>query len=726
LRGIDLLVGGTPCFSGDTLIATQRGFVPICEINTGDMVLTHKNRWRKVLSIGNKEAETIKICGQGASDGLHTTPEHPIYSREQKKSWVGRKNGSWKRIFSEPSWTEAGKMKGRFWGSPAQWESLQIPEIITQGNEATPPKISTDLMRFLGRWLGDGWLRFCGNRRSYVLLCLGKHEGNEVLEIIENAGLHASVSNQRTTVRYQVASSALARWILQNFGQGAKEKTIPAWLFSASREMRLAFLEGYLSADGNRITGGWNAVTVSKCLAVGITMLAHSLGYSTTRTRLESKRASIIEGRHVKVSDCYQVHIYKNARSSVEIDGHRWGFVRKILPSGICRVWNLEVEEDNSYVADSITVHNCQDFSVAGLRKGLAGENGNLAIEFIRLADRLRPRWLVWENVPGVLSVDGGRAFGIILGELAKCGYGLAWRVLDAEYYGVPQRRRRVFLTGYYGNWRPPAAVLFERQSLSGNPPPSRGQGAEVASKSKSGTRSGGSGRDVEVTQALTGRLGGGGPDDNKAQGGFYVPLVSPTVTGGPPFSRTGNSRVETEALVFGGNNTSGAVDVTPALLRGSGRRQDFESEAIVVTPIAFHGSQDPDVSGDVTHPLGRNNGLECCVFQESQAVRTGSQVRRLTPIECERLQGFPDNYTLLKDWNGWRYLDDGEDPDSLREAGFQVRQTKKSKRWRVNDPDGPRYKVIGNSMATCVVRWLGERIELVEALLKNLASSVC
>lgn len=116
----------------------------------------------------------------------------------------------------------------------------------------------------------------------------------------------------------------------------------------------------------------------------------------------------------------------------------------------------------------------CQSFSVAGLRGGLSDERGNLALEYLRLADRLRPRWLVWENVPGVLSSNGGRDFGAILGGMVELGYGFAYRVLDAQFFGLAQRRRRVFVVGYLGDWRRAAAVLFERHGLSGNPAPSR------------------------------------------------------------------------------------------------------------------------------------------------------------------------------------------------------------------------------------------------------------
>ena len=156
----------------------------------------------------------------------------------------------------------------------------------------------------------------------------------------------------------------------------------------------------------------------------------------------------------------------------------------------------------------------CQDFSVAGLRAGMDGDRGQLTIEFARLAERLRPRWLVWENVPGILSVDNGRAFGTFLRILGKFGYGFAYRILDAQYCGVPQRRRRVFVVGHLGDWQPAAAVLFERHSLSGYPPPRREAGKGVA-----GCLKGGSGER-------------GWPDPSDGNGGGLVDVAG-TLAGG-------------------------------------------------------------------------------------------------------------------------------------------------------------------------------------------------
>ena len=149
----------------------------------------------------------------------------------------------------------------------------------------------------------------------------------------------------------------------------------------------------------------------------------------------------------------------------------------------------------------------CQSFSIAGLRKGLDDPRGNLMLTYLAIADKYRPKWVAWENVPGVLSssyderensppkslgmeFDGERmettedhymAFECLLVGLRELGYGFAYRVLDAQYFGVPQRRRRVFVVGCLGDWSGAAAVLFERHSLSGNPPPSRQAGERIA-----------------------------------------------------------------------------------------------------------------------------------------------------------------------------------------------------------------------------------------------------
>lgn len=371
----------------------------------------------------------------------------------------------------------------------------------------------------------------------------------------------------------------------------------------------------------------------------------------------------------------------------------------------------------------------CQAFSIAGLREGLSDDRGQLTLSYVELANAIdtkrRERGepeaiIVWENVPGVLS-SKDNAFGCFLAGLAGesselqpaggkwthagCVSGpervIAWRVLDAQFFGVAQRRRRVFVVASARKGFDPAEVLFEFDSMRRDSAPRRETQKAVA--------------------ALTARgVGTCGADDNQAQAGHLI--------------------------AFGGGNTAGHIDVATACT-AHGIRLDFDTET-----FAVHGTQDPDTNCELAHTLGRNNGQEnaCIAFSYkdsgadatsdlSPTIRAGNHdkshansgqppaiamtytapaighfkadnisstltksagqgngetqngafvlknmdVRRLTPIECERLQGFPDNHTLI----GWR----GKDADECQ--------------------DGPRYKAIGNSMAVPVMLWIGERI---------------
>lgn len=322
----------------------------------------------------------------------------------------------------------------------------------------------------------------------------------------------------------------------------------------------------------------------------------------------------------------------------------------------------------------------CQDYSIAGLRLGMDGARGQLSLTYIEIAARYRPDWVVWENVPGVLSSNGGRDFARFLGDLAGVSlpvppggwsnagivagipdaYGLAYRVLDAQFvrvdgfpHAVPQRRRRVFVVGYLGDWRRAAAVLFERESLQGHPAPGRQTREDIApTLSARPTGGGGLGTDFDCDGGVISERDISGTVSSKWSKG----------AGGPAGDEVQNLVAHTMS-----------ADGLEASEDGTGRG----------TPMVVHGTQDPDVLDGLAHTLGRNQGGENVVAIQEWAVR------RLTPLECERLQGFPDDHTAIS-WRG--------KPASAC-------------------PDGPRYKALGNSMAVNVMRWLGERIELVNSL---------
>ncbi|MDN7445927.1 DNA cytosine methyltransferase [Burkholderia multivorans] len=350
----------------------------------------------------------------------------------------------------------------------------------------------------------------------------------------------------------------------------------------------------------------------------------------------------------------------------------------------------------------------CQSFSVAGLRKGLADPRGNLMLTYLAIAERYAPRWLVWENVPGVLSSNGGRDFGTLLGGLAELGYGFAYRVLDAQFFGVAQRRRRVFVVGHLGDWRRAAAVLFERESLLGHPAPRRETRQGVAPTLSARTRGGGGlGTDFEcdgglIAHALCGE-GFDASEDGTGRGTPLIPVpyaiqagaLRENVECGPDgigvqerIAYTLEARAEVQAIAFdckaSGQNGFGVGEIA-STMRSMGHANSHQNGgghlAVAVNIRGREGGGTAELSGDIATALRASQG-----GGDKLHALTGSAIRRLTPRECCRLQGFPDDYL---------------------DVMFRGKPA----------ADGPRYKALGNSMAVPVMHWLGKRIELVESL---------
>jgi DNA (cytosine-5)-methyltransferase 1 len=276
----------------------------------------------------------------------------------------------------------------------------------------------------------------------------------------------------------------------------------------------------------------------------------------------------------------------------------------------------------------------CQSFSIAGFRDGLADPRGNLALVYLGIADLHRPRWLVWENVPGALSTNAGNDFRSIIGGMVELGYGIAWRVLNAHHVrtrgfprAVPQRRSRLFVVGYLGNWRRAAAVLFDSESLRRNPPPRREAGQGV----------------VPTLDASADNRGWG--TDFLASGGM-IPVGVPEI-------------------------------ITQAINAKWHKRSSGPAGDEVVNLIAVADPICANEQRTYTHE-GENN------FRLRNVVPDGLKVRRLTPRECERAQGFPDDYTLIPYRGGMA-------------------------------KDNPRYRALGNAMAVNCIQWIGERIRMVE-----------
>lgn len=355
----------------------------------------------------------------------------------------------------------------------------------------------------------------------------------------------------------------------------------------------------------------------------------------------------------------------------------------------------------------------CQSYSVAGLRKGLDDPRGNLTLTYAAIARRYRPSWLAWENVPGVLSNDGGRAFASLLGLLSgrrvevpsggwqvagivegyARGYGLAWRVLDSQFVrvdgfgrAVPQRRRRVFVIGYLGDWRRAASVLFERESLCGNPAPRRDAGESVAPTISARTKG-----------------GGGLGTDFDLDGGLIPISFDCKAAGDTGFSISGETAGTLRGAGFGGGHSAVVHAIQAGALRenpasgpdGVGVQEGVaytiearaEVQAVAFQPgnILREGGAAPSFA--VFPTLGANHGRG--LSDQQPHVAYGVSVRRLTPDECAKLQGFSPGHCRIP-WRG--------KPAELC-------------------PDGLQYKCYGNSMSVNVMRWLGRRIEMVNAI---------
>ena len=403
----------------------------------------------------------------------------------------------------------------------------------------------------------------------------------------------------------------------------------------------------------------------------------------------------------------------------------------------------------------------CQSFSVAGLRKGLDDPRGNLMLTFGAIAAKYRPQWLVWENVPGVLSSNGGRDFGAFLGMLGQLGYGFAYRVLDAQYFGVAQRRRRVFVVGCLGDWRSAAAVLFERHSLQGHPAPRR-QAREAVTGTLSARTDGGGGLGTDFdcsgglqvagTMKACKDSGGWSNSADHAAAGYMIPVETLCVATGQAGAEIGADMAPTLNC---NHEAPYAMYQTAHTLRGEGfdASEDGTGRGTPLVPVlAFDttqitsaGNYSNPKAGDPCHPLAAQAHVPCIAFPErmsgTQCASTenlspsmgaanptavafnmhksgneasslgisqdrtdclrafekapfavqpaaGMQVRRLTPEECEALQGFPRGYTAV--------------PHRGKPAA-----------------DGPRYKALGNSWAVPNVRWIFQRIDLVAAIEK-------
>ncbi|HFU5258330.1 Dam family site-specific DNA-(adenine-N6)-methyltransferase [Escherichia coli] len=652
----DVLVGGTPCFTAGHMVLCKNGYKPIEDVCPGDYVVSHLGRLQQVKRVGSKIANTGLLNAVGQPLGIRTTNDHPFLAVRWKAQNT-RKNGTYfkRELLSEPEWRAACDMPGYQWCA------------LTNFNIASPDICSRFLseeqaMYLAGAYVGDGYIRrWKGKSKKAVVFGINCQKLRKFhCRIPEN--IFSVASEIRGSIKVTLNDTCYANWLNEHFGELSHAKRIPAWVMS--HPLRHVFLQGYLDTDGTPSgKAGFRINSVSPALAWGVAELSQTCGYVSSVSFIEVEPKKVIEDRVVNQRNYYQVTIcpQKLSRKSRLAHGMLLRTVKEFKSVGLDTVYNIEVEGDHSYILNGAVVHNCQAFSIAGLRGGLDDERGALTLKYVELANAiddkraesfLKPAVIVWENVPGVLS-SADNAFGCFLAGLAgedapfepgdrpesgksnafwrwdvktgchapkwpQCGciYGpqrkVAWRILDAQYFGVAQRRRRVFVVASARTDLDPATVLFEFEGVRRDIAPSRGEGKETTRYTSNIAI-----RSCDDTNIVAMAHGQGGAEiktDNSA----------PTLT---------------------------CNHEAPIVLLGDGR------------------------------------------------------MRRLTPVECERLQGFPDWHTLIP--TGKRKKVSSDELAYLRNHYPDLSEEEAA----MLAADGSRYKAIGNSMAIPVMRWIGDRI---------------
>jgi len=334
-----------PCFAKGTLILAREGYKPIEDIAVGDEVLTHLGRWRRVTTVMSRRGAALRrVRAQGVD--VTTTDEHPFWARVRIVKWdpARHMNG---RSFSDPRWVAAGEL------TKDHFLAQVLPEV-------KPDKRTADFWWLVGRYLADGWRvrrkERPGTGRTEI--CCTHAEADGLRTRMVAANFHAESYAWRPVVVFCISDNSLDR-CLEPYGHLAHGKMLPGFALSLSRAKSVALLDGYMSGDGWAGPYYRQATTVSKRLAFGIALLAQRAGVVASITYVPKSKFTIIEGRRVRQKPKWSVTVPQHNQSGF-IDGrHGWKLVRKSERCGRGMVYNLSVEDDESYIADGAIVCNC-------------------------------------------------------------------------------------------------------------------------------------------------------------------------------------------------------------------------------------------------------------------------------------------------------------------------------------------------------------------------------
>jgi DNA (cytosine-5)-methyltransferase 1 len=386
-----------------------------------------------------------------------TTDEHPFFVRRRTRRY-NRISKRYDNSFGTPEWVAASEL------NKDCFAALPVDEVSSDD-----PRTNA-FWYMVGRWLGDGWTVDIprtepgreGQRSKRVVICTSIDDCESLKERIENAGYHPVVSKERTVAKIHICNSELTEF-LKGFGKGAGGKQVPRWVQSLPKSKLTALWNGWLDADGHSVKGAndkCEVTTIGRGLAISMARVArNAFGRVACIRRSKVASTTVIEGRTVNQRTQFKVTLSaKNGGMTFIEGGFAWVKVKSVKRTAeTARVYNIEVAEDNSYVAEGVVVHNCQPFSISGVTKknalgrkhGFADETqGTLFFDVARIIEAKRPRMFMLENVKNLRDHDKGRTFEIIRRTLAdELGYTVSWRVVDSSPW-VPQKRKRIFIVG--------------------------------------------------------------------------------------------------------------------------------------------------------------------------------------------------------------------------------------------------------------------------------------
>ena len=459
----DLLVAGFPCFARETMILTTQGYVPIQEIRTGAKVLTHLGRWRTVTSVMKRENIPTRIIKAQGIPGIVTTDEHPFYTRRIQTHSSKSTGGI--TCLEEAKWVPAQDLNSE----------TRLAQVLP---DPTPDDGTIEFWWLAGRYLADGYTMMRNqtsdaarpdHSTSKIIITCHPDESQELADKIRQAGYYGTLAREDPADKHIISDQKLYQWITQ-FGKYAHGKRLPAAALELEQAKAKAMLEGYFSGDGHPADRGtatcWEASSTSKALALGIALLSQRVyGVVATVMKYQPAPTKEIQGRLGNQPTRWVIRIPTRNHSAIIEGKYGWKKVHTNEPT--CKaetVWNISVEEDESYVADGAVVHNCQPFSLAGVSKNNAlqrahgfndQDRGTMFFHILRLLATHRPAAFLLENVPNLLRHDNGRTFAIVQDLLqGELGYHISHRVIDARPY-VPQKRRRIFIAGHLMSDRP-------------------------------------------------------------------------------------------------------------------------------------------------------------------------------------------------------------------------------------------------------------------------------